>query len=175
MNYLTFLFLLLQVGISAQDLKPPADRGVYMQEGDKWVGIPKASAESKTKGLGLFIETGGYTNLGTDGILTGTKSATRTKTSRPTFYVRETGNPKNVALIQLVKKGGRRTFHTSSADKTTENKLGFKKTVLRKTAVTEHPDGTYSIIPEQDLKPGEYLLVLGDAETSFDFGIDLKK
>jgi hypothetical protein len=175
MNYLAVVFLLLQVGQSAQTLKIPGAPGIYFkQDGDKWVGIPKAAAEARAKGMGLFVETGGYTNLGMDAVLRGAKSAIRINTQKPIFYVREIGHAKDVTLIQLTQKGKSRTFRTSSGDETIENKQGFKKTVIRKTAVTEYPDGTYTITPEQDLKPGEYLLVLGDAATSFDFGIDPK-
>ena len=39
-------------------------------------------------------------------------------------------------------------------------------------AVTEYPDHSFSAAPEEDLNPGEYLLVCGDATAGFDFGID---
>jgi hypothetical protein len=176
MNFLAAVFMLFQVGQSAQTPQIPAVPGIYfMQDDGKWVGIPKASAEARAKGLALFVETGGYTNLGTDVALPGAKSAIRIAAPRPVFYVREVGRSKDVILIQLKQKGESRTFRTSSGDATVENKNGFRKADIRKAAVTEYPDGTFSITPERELKPGEYMLVLGDTAAGFDFGIDLKK
>jgi hypothetical protein len=48
--------------------------------------------------------------------------------------------------------------------------------VLRRTrsglvTVTVYKDDSFSVTPEQNLQPGEYLLVFGHANTGFDFGI----
>ncbi len=127
------------------------------------------------KGFSLFVETGGYTNLNADLVLPGAKSSVRILVPRPTFYVRELGRPKDVMLIRLTPKKRSRTFHTSSGRDTVENKGGFKKGDIRKTAIAENPDKTFTVTPEENLKSGEYLLVLGDANASFDFGIDLPR
>jgi len=52
------------------------------------------------------------------------------------------------------------------------NKEGFRRTDVRKLQLTEYADGSFSATPEENLKKGEYLLVFGNASSSFDFGID---
>lgn len=177
MSYFVLLFVLLQGGQAAPAPGIPALPGVYYRQNDtNWVSIPRALlSNTKAKGLGLFVETGGYTNLGTDIVCPGSRASTRILAPRPTFYVRESGRPKDAMLIRLTQKKKSRTFHTSSNDVSVENKEGFRKANIRKTIVTEYPGGIVSVTPEGDLKPGEYLLVLGAEDTSFDFGIDPKR
>lgn len=174
MSYFVLLFLLLQGGQIAQAPGIPASPGVYYRQNDsRWISVPRALiSNTKAKGLGLYVETGGFTNLGTDIVCPGAKASTRLVVQRPTFYIRETGHPKDAMLIRLAQKKASRTFHTSSTDATVENKEGFRKADIRKTIVTEYPDGITSVTLGEDLKPGEYLLVLGATDTSFDFGID---
>ncbi len=177
MRYFVLLFLLFQGGLAARAPGIPASPGVYYRQNDNnWIGIPRASVSStKAKGLDLFVETGGFTKLGTDIACPGARASTRISAPRPTFYVRESDGPKDAMLIRLTQKKTSRTFHTSSADATVENKEGFRKADIRKTIVTEYPEKIASITPEEDLKPGEYLLVLGAEDISFDFGIDPKR
>jgi hypothetical protein len=39
----------------------------------------------------------------------------------------------------------------------------------------EYPDGSFSVTPEKELDPGEYLLVFGNSPGGYDFGIDKAK
>jgi hypothetical protein len=89
----------------------------------------------------------------------------------------ETGGYSNldVTLVQLTKKKKSRTFHTSSGSSTVENKMGFRKSDIRQTSIANYPEGIFSVTPDTDLKAGEYLLVVGTAANSFDFGIDLTR
>lgn len=152
----------------------PDSPGVYFQNAEKaWVGLPKARIlKSKLTGTGLFVETGGYTNLGTDVVCEGEKAPIRIQSPRPTLYVRGLSAPEDVLIIRLTKKKNTRTFYKSSANSTVENKIGARKSDIKRTAVTEVSDGLFSFEPEANLSPGEYLLVAGDPENSFDFGID---
>jgi hypothetical protein len=177
MSFICVLLLLLQAVQSSPVLGIPGAPGVYFRQDEKnWTAIPKASfAQTKMKGLDSFVYTGGFTNLGADASIPGAKSSIRISNRRPMFYARAVGRAKDVRLIRLTQNGKSRAFHTSTGNETVENKEGFRKSDLRKTIVTEYPDGTYSVQPENDLKPGEYLLVLGDAATSFDFGVDARK
>ena len=176
MSIVAALLLILQVTPPVPAAGLPAASGVYLRQDDKWIAFkPAQISGSKTKGLGSFVDTGGYTNLGTNASIPGAKSSTRIFIPQPTFYVREVGHSKDVMLIRLAKSGNSRTFHTSTGDATVENKEGFRKADIRKTIVTEYPDGTYSVKPEDELKPGEYLVVFGDVGSSYDFGIDEQK
>jgi hypothetical protein len=177
MRHFGIWLLLLQAVQTATAPKVPESPGVYyLQDNVKWRSLAVAPiAKTTTKGLTLFVETGGYTNLDTDVICPGAKAATRFLVPRPTLYVRKVGIPGNAMLIRLTPKKDSRTFHKSSADVTVENKVGVRKSAIRKTSVTTYPGGLFSITPEVSLKPGEYLLVLGDATESYDFGIDRMK
>jgi hypothetical protein len=174
MILMAFCLLLLQVSQSAPVPDIPSSPGVYyLQNDQKWVGLQKAAiTHTKLSGRGLFVETGGYTSLGTDVICQGAKASVRINLPRPTFYIRDVGPSGDVLLIQLTKQRDSRTFHKSSGDSSVENKVGARKADIRKTAATVFPEGTFSIAPTVDLKPGEYLLVIGEADAGFDFGID---
>jgi len=174
---MAFYLLWLQVSQSAPVADIPNSPGVYYLQNDQnWVGLQKAAiTRTKLSGKGLFVETGGYTSLGTEVICQGAKASVRINIPRPTFYIRGVGSSDDVLLIQLTKRRDSRAFHKSSGDSSVENKVGARKADIRKTAVTVFPEGTFSITPAVDLKPGEYLLVIGEADAGFDFGIDPRK
>jgi hypothetical protein len=177
MILMAFYLWLLQVSQSAPIPDIPSSPGVYYRQNDQnWVSLQKAAiTHTKLSGKGLFVETGGYTSLGTVVICQGAKASMRIDTPRPTFYFRDVGPATDVLLIQLTKQSDSRTFHKSSGDASVENKTGARKADIRKTAVTVFAERTFSITPTVDLKPGEYLLVIGEADAGFDFGIDPKK
>ncbi len=120
----------------------------------------------------LFAETGGYTNLGMSIICSGSRASARLSVPKPTFFVRGAGSSKDVLLVRLTQKKDKRTFKTSSVDATVENKGGFRKGNIRKTTIVSNSDNSFLVTPEEDLKPGEYLLVFGYATAGYDFGID---
>jgi len=174
MSSLAVWLLLLQIAKTAAVPEMPSTPGVYYRQGDAtWVPLqPAPIAEMKTRGMELFIESGGFTNLGMSIVCRGAKASLRISVPKPTFFIREAASPKDLMLVRLAQKKGTRTFQTSSASATVENKEGLRKGDIRKMAVTEYPDHSFSAAPEEDLNPGEYLLVCGDATTGFDFGID---
>jgi hypothetical protein len=155
----------------------PADAGVYYRQDDgAWTKLsPARIAEVNAEGVEMFIDTGGYTNLGMRGSLKAARSSFRISTPRPTLYVRGVGSPGDAILIQLRRDSDRRVFETSSADAAIDNKGGFRKKDIRKTAVVNYSDSSFSVTPEQALKSGEYLLLFGYANAGFDFGVDLGK
>jgi len=177
MNILAFWFLLLQAVPAAPGPGVPDAPGVYLQQdGKNWTSLQKAAiSATKADGLDLFVATGGFTDLALEAVIQGAKASARLFTPRPMLYVRGTGSPEDLALIQLSRKKQSRTFRTSSGDSTLGNRPGFSKENIRNTSVKVYSDGTLSVTPEKDLKPGEYLLVIGDTGNSFDFGIEAKK
>lgn len=178
MNCLSLLLLVL-----AQGAKPapvpgmPAAAGVYYRQGDaRWIKLESpAMADMKTRGMGLFIQTDGLSNLGMTAVYRGAQAPVRISDARPTFYVRGAGSAKDAMIVQLTRKKDSRTLQTSSSDATVENKGGFKKEEIHKVTVTAYSDESFSVTPEEALKPGEYLIVFGYATAGFDFGIDLGK
>jgi hypothetical protein len=177
MTWLLLCLLLLQVASGGPVPDVPDATGVYYRQSDGSLGnIPKAPVvDAKTKGIGLFVDSGGYTNLGTDVVCAGAKASTRVPGPRPTIYVRGLGPSGDVLLIHLTSRKTTRTFHKSSGDSTIENKVGARKSDIRKTTVTAFSETLFAISPDVDLTPGEYLLVVGQPDASFDFGIDAKK
>jgi|WetSurMetagenome_2_1015567.scaffolds.fasta_scaffold29176_3 hypothetical protein len=164
-----FLLLLLQAA-------NPSEAGVYYQGSADWVQLkPAPIVRMKPKGLGMFMETEGYTSLGTNIVCRGGKAALRIDSSKPVFFVRGTGSSQDVLIVRLTQAKDARTVRGSSVNISVENKDGFKKGDIRKVAVTEYPDHSFSIAPVKDLNPGEYLLVFGSTASGFDFGIDKKK
>lgn len=134
MSYFLLFLFLFQGGQSALAPGIPASPGVYyLQNDNNWISIPRAPiSDTKAKGLSLFVETGGFTSLGTDIMCPGAKASMRILVPRPTFYVRESGHPKDAMLIRLTQKKKNRTFHTSSADATLENREGSGKRIFGK-------------------------------------------
>jgi hypothetical protein len=74
--------------------------------------------------------------------------------------------------LQFEQKKKSRTIHASPSDASVDNRSGFKKGAIRKLEVVPFPDQSFSVAPLEDLKAGEYLLILGRTTTVYDFGID---
>jgi hypothetical protein len=174
MSLISLLLLLFQATEPAAKAAFPASSGVYYRQNEaNWVGLhPAPVAEMKIKGMELFVETGGYSNLGMRIECRGAKAVLRVPIPRPTFFVREVGSSKDVMLVRLTQKKDKRVFQTSSLNATVENKGGFRKGDIKKMAVAMNPDNSFCVTPEEDLQPGEYLLVFGYATAGYDFGID---
>jgi hypothetical protein len=176
--FFTILFFLLLQSTKPAGIPeiPEASGAYYLQNNANWIRLQLASIDKmKTKGMGLFLETGGYTRLGASGVYHGAKAALRISVSNPTFFIREVGSSKDAIIIRLVEKKDSRMIHTSSANTSVENKGGFQKDEIRKVTVTEYPDHSFLLTPEENLSSGEYLLVFGGAASGFDFGIDRTK
>ena len=171
------VLLLMQTARPEPPAGMPAGPGVYYRlNSGGWMSLkPAVVADMTAKGLELFVDTGGYTSLGAEGVFKGAKSAARIPERRPVFYVRGTVSPDDAMVIRLDQKQSSRNFETSSADATSGNKGGFKEKDISKTATVVFSDGSFSLAPERELKAGEYLLVFGYADRGFDFGIDAEK
>jgi hypothetical protein len=169
--------ILLQIPQSAKIAGEPAAPGVYYRNNNKqWIQLQAAVVdESKTQGIKLFNDTGGYTNFSVHVFYREAKSLLRIPVPNPAFLVRAAGSSKDVVLIKLSQKGSRRAFRTSPSDATVENKSGFNKKDIQRIDVTEYPDRSFSLTPAENLKAGEYLLVFGSAMPGYDFGVDLMK
>ncbi len=155
---------------------PTAPGAYYHQDDAKWVRLESPTASrSKTKGMGMFIETAGLSNLDMTTIYRGAHAATQIPDAQPTFYVRDLGSATDAVIVQLTQKKDSRSLQTSSSDATVDNKGGFKKAAIRKVKVSVYSDNSFSITPEDELKPGEYLLAFGNSDVSFDFGIANRK
>lgn len=174
MNSLTFfLVFVLQASRPSPIPGLPATAGAYYrQEDGAWMKLePPVSNKSRTKGMGLFIETDGLSNLDMTTIYKGAQARIQIAAPQPVFFVRGVGSAKDAVIVQLTPKKDSRSVETSSSAATVDNKGGFKKGAIRKVLVTVYSDDSFSVIPEDELKPGEYLLAFGNSDVGFDFGV----
>jgi hypothetical protein len=172
-----FLFLLL-----VQALRPeappdlPATAGVYYRQLDAWTSlIPAPLAEIETRGIGNYINTNGLTGLAMSVACPGTRASKRIPDPRPVFYVRDTGSAKEALIVRFDHAKDHRLLQTSPSDATVANKGGFKKNDLHRVSVTVYSNDLFSVTPEANLAPGEYLLSFGSSLSGYDFGVDGRK
>jgi hypothetical protein len=174
---MSYLGLLLILAVQAAKPVPapdmPAGPGVYVRQVDShWAKIEPASlADTKSNGLGLFIESGGFYSPNMTVVYKGARAPAQIAVARPTFFVRGVGSAGEVTMVLLTRKRDTRTLETSAADASADNKGGFRKRDLQGVTAMEYADGSYSITPDHDLKSGEYLLLLGLAYAGYDFGV----
>ncbi len=176
---MTFLLMILALAQTPKPAPPqgmPAGPGVfYAQSSGKWTKLDPAFVDhSKVKGMDAYIDTDGYTALNMTYEYLGASAPLQLTGRQPVFYARGVGSPQYAQIVQLAKKRNSRTIRTVAQEMSVSNRGGFKRDEIRPVTVTALSDGSYSITPVNDLKPGEYLLALGSAVTGFDFGIAAK-
>lgn len=171
------LLLFVQAAETAQISDVPESPGVYYRvEDSAWIRLlPAVTSKASSSGVRLFVDTGGYTDMGMNVTCPGARAAMRIRVPRPTLHVRAVGSEKDAILVRLTAKKDSRIYKTSFSNVTVENKAGFRKGDIYKLISRANPDGSFSVCPEKELPPGEYLLVLGNAVPAFDFGIDQAK
>jgi hypothetical protein len=172
MNFPGFLLLLLlQAAKPAPDI--PASPGAYLRSGDsQWTRIEPASlADTRTKGMDLFLQTGGFYNPDITIVFRGARAPLQISVPRPTFYIRGIGSARDALIVQVTSRKDSRTLQTSASAVATDNKGGFRKKEIQSATVTIYADDSFSIEPDKDLKSGEYLLLLSLTHVGFDFGI----
>ena len=182
-NHLICLLLALGLEASPQaariSLPPglPTAAGVYYQKSDtQWTKVdPAPMGNSKMRGMNTFLQTEGLAGLNMSFEYWGAYAALQIPERRPVFLARGIGAAQDALIISLTPKNHNRAVQTTSSDMTAENKGGFKKKDVRKVITTACSDGSFSITPIEDLKPGEYILVFGNANGAFDFGISPAK
>lgn len=174
MMFLSLLALLL---IQAEKPAPvpgmPSPPGVYYRGGDsQWVKIePAPVLDMKAKGVNTFIETNGYMNLNMTILYVGSHAPLQILEHRPTFYVRGAGPASEALIAQLASEKDRRMLQTVSSVASEGNKMGVKKKEIRSSTATIYADNSFSVVPDADLKPGEYILLFGNGNSSYAFGI----
>jgi hypothetical protein len=152
---------------------PPTAAGVYYHQGEAgWTTLARpVMADTKTEGMGRFLDTYGWSNLNRTMVFQGAEAGVRIPDPRPTFYARSLGSAQDVIIVQVAKKKESREIQASSTNASVNNKEGFKRGSIYRVTATVLAKDLYSVTPEVNLKPGEYLLVFGHAETAYEFGI----
>lgn len=178
MSYLSLLLVLVLQG-AAQAPVPgmPAEAGVYFRQNEtQWRKMETAPlADMKSKGMTDFLETDGYTNLAMTVAYVGDQAKLRIPSAKPTFYVRGAGPAKDAMIIALARGKKARVIRTDSAAATVGNRAGFRKEEIRTVVVISYTDGSFSVTPEEDLRPGEFALVFGFPNAAYDFAVTRPK
>jgi|SRR6266516_2355266 len=155
---------------------PQADGVYYRQSAAKWIQLTQARvADSKIRGMETYLQTDGLTGLNMNFVYPGAHAAIQIFEKRPTFFVRGIGTGAEALIVQLTCKKDSRAVSTTSLNAARENNAGFDKKDIYRVVVVLSLDGGFSATPEENLKPGEYLLTFGSANTGYDFGISSAK
>ena len=174
------LHILLQAHPQSQTPKPdapdqamPAGNGVFFRVGAVgWTRLERPKMEdSKAHGLGHFIDTNGMTRLSVTLSYSGASAAIQISNAKPTFFVRGIGSAKEALIVQVTRKKDCREAKVDSTEATFDNKMGFKRGEIRRVTTSPLSKTSFTVTPDEGLKPGEYLLVLGGDDTVFDFGV----
>jgi hypothetical protein len=151
----------------------PEGEGVFcMIEGAGWTKLgPATIAGTKTEGMKRFLETAGLSAIYTTITYKGTKASVRVSDARPVFFVRGIGSAQDALIVRLTQKKDNRETYTSSDHTSYDNKGGYKTSDICRLLVTPQSKDAFSAIPEETLKPGEYLITFGNVNVGFDFAV----
>lgn len=151
----------------------PAGAGVYVRsDSANWVKLTQApAADSTIRGMDVFLETGGQTNLDMTFVFTGATARLQLTERRPVFYVRGMGDPREALIVKLRAGKSTRTAKASHKSASTGNKAGFSAGDIRRVTTATVSPGLFTVVPGEALKPGEYFLTFGSTVMVFDFGI----
>ncbi len=151
----------------------PAGPGVYCRRADSaWVKIePAAVLDLKAKGIDGFLQTDGYNNLSMTITFRGPHAPLQIPALRPSFFVRGVGPATEALIARLSGEKDKRVLRTLSSDATVGNKMGVRKKEVMSTTASAYADHSFLVTLDEDLKPGEYILLFGNGNPSFDFGV----
>jgi len=159
------LSLLLPILVHAHPPPFPPAYGIYLQKGDEWIRLHYQPAKRVPVG-----EMGYVTGIlhRTRVFLLGERAEVRISDRQPAIYFYGANPADFYTLVRLEKKDGLREFHYSIYP------VGGSAQVVDEYLVKVNIERTgkdlYRLTPSQELKPGEYGIVLGDSICPF--GID---
>jgi hypothetical protein len=179
----------------------PRNLGLYCKDSNGWIGIePNTTEPQKSKG-GLFksMVPGRLSGLESVEVFSGAVASVQFSQSKPTLYLRfssilsgdsETSQAlgteqtiliggarfeiKDIQLIKLDEKNEQRELHIDFSSGKPENKKNAVEIRVAKIS-----SDILAITPKPELKPGQYVLVLGNPvirtiAKKYDFGITAK-
>jgi hypothetical protein len=187
----TLLFSLMLIPLStlAQGVAPaqqpngqgtkPAEPGVYYKSPTGFVKLEQIMmAGGGAKHTGKMFVPG----LTPQMVYTfrGAHSPIQLSETKPTFYIRQ--NPymasvpghseRDIVIVRFDTKKDHRELQVTSGSSAFTLKSGFSKERTPDIATTHISDSDFTVIPTQDLVPGEYLLTFGGSGAmGYDFGI----
>jgi len=164
---------------SSSGEEPPKEPGLYYKESSNWILLAESLSTEKVRGVGKLVMTMGMSRARFYEIYNGVSTKLRITQEKPEFYVR--GFPvseKDLAILQLKIVEGRREVESGSQS-LFRGSSGYDPKAIRKLKTTQISATLYKLVPEEELKSGEYALDLDlkDSESgAYEFGISpLKK
>jgi len=163
------------------DSLPPSE-GVYSRDASGWQALKQISmVGGGLKHAGKMFVPG----LTPQMVWTfrGAEAPVQLEEQRPTFYVRENPALEDVAgrserdlvIVRLVWKKDHRELQTTNGGNMFTFKPGFSKDRLPDITVKRVAPGVFEVMPEANLKSGEYLLTFSAVGNhGYDFGITAK-
>lgn len=178
------VLLIAVVACNAQDAGVPGDvqslgDGFYYQSSRGWKKLePISIAGGGLKHVGKMFVPG----LTPQMVWTfrGAEAPAQIEDKRPTFCIKELPSLADVAgrsgrdliIVRLDKKKDHRELQTSSGGNVFTFKAGIGKDRLPDITTKTVSDGVFILTPNEDLKPGEYMLTFAAMGNSgYDFGV----
>jgi hypothetical protein len=159
--------------VNAGGEEMPKEPGVYYKDGTDWILLAESLANVKTRGVATALLTIGLSSVRTYDIYSGPSSKLQLREQTPEFYVRSYSVPEaNVAILRLKKVKDQREVQSSSF-----SFLGgsdIKANDIHRIKVIRISDDFYKLVPDTELKAGEYVLDLdlkGPSTGAYEFGI----
>jgi len=179
-----FVLLIAVIACSAQDTVVPKDMqlladGFYYQSSQGWKKLePISMAGGGLKHAGKMFVPG----LTPQMVWTfrGAEAPVQIEDKRPTFCIKELPSLADVAgrtgrdliVVRLDKKKDHRELQTTSGGNVFTFKAGIGKDRLPDITTKTVGDGVFVVTPNEDLKPGEYMLTFAAMGNSgYDFGV----
>jgi hypothetical protein len=162
-------------GVNAKTEDMPKEPGVYYKDGSDWVLLAESLANVKSRGVAMAILTIGISSVRYYDVYGGHSSKLQFREQNLEFYVR--GYPiqeGNVGIVRLKKVKDQREVQSSSTSFLLFRYSGTKTKDIHRVKVTRISDDFYKLLPDTELKTGEYVLDLdlkGPSTGAYDFGI----
>lgn len=158
----------------AQDAAEPPDHGAYYKSKDGWQKIELLTVTGSNIHVNALTLHGGAKQL-----YRGAEAPVQLSDRRPVFYIKTTPDKeqqlavaaRDTVIVLLTKKEDHRELQTVKSG-LTGVKSGLDKKLLPDVTLHSINNLMFTITPNQDLTPGEYLLTWNAmGSVGYDFGI----
>lgn len=113
----------------------------------------------------------------------GAEAPVQIQEPRPVFYFKQSPymvnvpgrSERDIVLVRFDRKKDHRELQMTSGGSMFNFKAGFSKEKTPDIFVNRISESVFTVMPQQDLPPGEYLLTFGLGASGFDFGIPAQK
>ena len=172
------LFILCGLGFS-QDVSAPQSNGAFYKLGNDWKPLQQlAMSGGGAKHMAKLFVPGLTPQI--VWTFRGAEAPVQIEDRRPTFYFKQLAaldgiaghSERDLSIIRFDKKKDHRELQTTNGGNMFTLKSGIGKDRLPEVTARKLAAGVFAVTPNEDLKPGEYLLTFSSyGTTGYDFGI----